>query len=103
MAILKNLLDILNNTDYKGDSMWKVKENVPLKKLEKFGYNEYDDYYAKNVTNKRVIHIWKYSRAIKDYIIDYSTYSGYKYEHEYKHIIKPHIRDIIDAGMVEKV
>lgn len=83
--------------------MWKVKKNVHLKELEKFGYTDYGNYYAKYVTSRRVIHIWKYSREIIDDIIDYSTYSGYKYEGEYKHIIKPYIRDIIDADMVEKI
>ena len=82
--------------------MWKVKEDVHLKELEKFGYTDYGDHYTKYVTSRRVIHIWKYSREIIDYIIDYSTHSGYKYEGEHKHIIKPHIRDLIEADMVEK-
>lgn len=83
--------------------MYKIKDNIHLKELEKFGYHDYGDHYAKYVTSRRVIHIWKYSREIRDCVIDYSTYSGYKYEGEYKHIIKPHIKDIIDASMVEIV
>ena len=45
----------------------------------------------------------KYNREIVDYLKDNTTYSGYKYEGEYKHIIRPYIKDLIKADLVEKV
>lgn len=83
--------------------MLKIKSDVDLKELEKFGYKELNDMYFKWVTRNRKIVIWKYNRTIVDYLKDNSTYSGYKYEGEYRHIIQPYIKDLIQAGLVEKV
>lgn len=83
--------------------MLKIKDNVDLKELEKFGFKDLEAYYFKAVTRQRNIHIWKYNREIVDYLKDNTTYSGYKYEGEYKHIILPYIKDLIEAGLVEKV
>jgi hypothetical protein len=83
--------------------MLKIKDNVDLKELEKFGFKDFEAYYFKSVTRKRNIYIWKYNREIVDYLKDNTTYSGYKYEGEYKHIIRPYIKDLIEAGLVEKV
>lgn len=82
--------------------MWKIKDSVDLKELEKFGYEEYESYYNKRVTSKRVIKIWKYNREIEDYVIDYTTHSGYKYEGEYRHCVRRHIQDLIWAYIVEE-
>lgn len=83
--------------------MFKIKGNVGLKELEKFGFKEIVSYYIKSVTRKRDIIIWKYNKEIVDYLKDSTTYSGYKYEGEYKHIIRPYIKDLIEADLVEKV
>lgn len=83
--------------------MLKIKNNVGLKELEKFGFKDVEAYYIKSVTRKRDIIIWKYNKEIVDYLKDSTTYVGYKYEGEYKHIIRPYIKDLIEAGLVEKV
>lgn len=85
--------------------MLKIKDNVDLKELEKFGYSCHDNgtYWYKYVTYKRRISIWRYNHSIEDDVVDSTTYSGFKYEGEYKHIIKPYIQDLIQAGLVEKV
>ena len=48
--------------------MLKIKDNVDLKELEKFGFKEKQSCYAKQVTNKRFIEIWKFNREIKSFI-----------------------------------
>lgn len=83
--------------------MLRIKEDVDLKELEKFGFKNLEAYYFKTVTRQRNIYIWKYNREIVDYLKDNTTYSGYKYEGEYKHIIRHYIKDLIQAGLVEKV
>ena len=83
--------------------MLRIKDNVDLKELKKFGFKDVEAYYLKSVTRNRDIIIWKYNREIVDYLKDNTTYSGYKYEGEYKHIIRPYIADLIQAGLVEKV
>ena len=83
--------------------MPKIKDGIDLKELEKYGYKDVEVYYLKSVTRNRDIIIWKYNRGIVDYLKDSTTYSGYKYEGEYKHIIRPYIADLIQAGLVEKV
>ena len=83
--------------------MLKIKNSVGLKELEKFGFKDVEAYYIKSVTRKRDIIIWKYNKEIVDYLKDSTTYVGYKYEGEYKHIIRPYIKDLIEAGLVEKV
>lgn len=83
--------------------MLRIKDDVDLKELEKFGYKDVEAYYLKSVTRNRDIIIWKYNREMVDYLKDNTTYSGYKYEGEYKHIIRPYIEDLIQAGLVEKV
>ena len=83
--------------------MLKIKNNVGLKELEKFGFKDIVSYYIKSVTRNRDIIIWKYNKEIVDYLKDNTTYSGYKYEGEYKHIIRPYIKDLIEADLVEKV
>jgi hypothetical protein len=83
--------------------MLKIKNNVGLKELEKFGFKDVVSYYIKSVTRKRDIIIWKYNKEIVDYLKDSTTYVGYKYEGEYKHIIRPYIKDLIEAGLVETV
>lgn len=85
--------------------MLKIKDNVDLKELEKFGYscNYSGSYWYKFVTSKRRISIWRYNHSIEDDVVDRTTYTGFKYEGEYRHIIKKYIQDLIQAGLVEKV
>ena len=85
--------------------MLKIKDNVDLKELKKFGYSSsYDgSYWYKFVTNRRRISIWRYNRSIDDDVIDSTTYTGFKYEGEYRHQVKKYIQDLIQAGLVEKV
>lgn len=83
--------------------MLKIKDNIDLKELEKFGYKNIGNVYLKAATTKRVIRISEISKEIIIYVLDSSTYSGYKYEGEYKRIIRPYIKDLIKAGLVEKV
>lgn len=83
--------------------MLKIKDSVNLKELEKFGFRDLITYYIRSATRKRDIIIWKYNKEIVDYLKDNTTYVGYKYEGEYKHIIRPYIQDLLQAGLVEKV
>lgn len=80
--------------------MLKIKAEK-MGELEKFGYREDGNCYTKQVTREREIFIWKDSREIADYVIDPTTYTGYKYRGEYKSILKPYIQDLIKADMVE--
>lgn len=85
--------------------MFKIKDNVDLKELEKFGFTCYHDgsYWYKWVTNRRRISIWKFNRSIEDDVRDTTTYTGFKYEGEYRHQVKKYIQDLIQAGLVERV
>ena len=84
--------------------MLKIKDNIDLKELEKFGY-EYSSsgYWYKYVTSKRRISVWEFNRIVDDDVVDRTTYSGFKYEGEYRHQVKKYITDLIQAGLVEKV
>jgi len=85
--------------------MLKIKDDIDLKELEKFGYspNYNGAYWYKFVTNRRRISIWRYNRSIDDDVVDTTTYTGFKYEGEYRHQVKKYIQDLIQAGLVEKV
>lgn len=85
--------------------MLKIKDNIDLKELEKFGYTRYYDgsYWYKWVTSKRRISVWRCDRSIQDDVRDTTTYTGFKYEGEYRHQVKKYISDLILAGLVEKV
>ena len=89
--------------------MLKIKDDVDLKELEKFGYIRCFDgsYWYKDVSIDRRIIIWKFDRSINDYVVDYITYDfatfiRYMKEGEYRHQVKKHIQDLIQAGLVEK-
>lgn len=73
--------------------MLKIKDEVDLKELEKFGYDEYDGNYVKTQTED--IHennIDKRNRIIFVY-----TETSKRYAEEYE------VQDLIQAGIVEKV
>ena len=85
--------------------MFKIKDSIDLKELGKYGYQPNHDgsYWYKFVTAKRRLSIWKYNRSIDDDMVDSTTYTGFKYEGEYRHQVKKYIQDLIQAGLVEKV
>lgn len=85
--------------------MLKIKDNADLKELEKFGYKLSADksYYYKYATSRREIRVWLYDRHIDDYVLDHTTYCGYKYEGEYRHRVNCLTKDLQDAGLVEKI
>lgn len=84
--------------------MLKIKDNIDLKELEKFGYEKSADgsQYCKYASNGRRIIVWVYDRHINDYVIDYTTYSGYKYEGEYRHRVNCLTKDLQQAGFIER-
>lgn len=84
--------------------MLKIRDNVDLKKLEKFGYVNNYNYYIKSNDKYRIqIHI--FSRKILVYKYrqnsDWGDYIGYFDEEEEE--LKKYIPDLIQAGLVEKV
>lgn len=85
--------------------MFKIKDDVDLKELKKFGYlpNHNGSYWYKYVTSRRRISIWKCDYSIEDDVVDVTTYTGFKYEGEYRHQVKKYIQDLIQAGLVEKI
>lgn len=85
--------------------MLKIKDDIELKELEKFGYKLAGDgsHYYKYAPKGREICVWKYNREIEDYVIDYTTHSGYKYAGEYNHRVKCLTKDLQEAGLGEKI
>ncbi len=81
-----------------------LKDNIDFKNLEKFGYasNYNGSYWYKFVTSRRIISILRYNRSIDDDVIDSTTYTGFKYEGEYRHQVKKYIQDLVQAGLVEE-
>ena len=85
--------------------MLKIKDGIGLKELEKFGYSKSADgsKYYKYAGNHREIVVWVYDRHIDDYVIDNTTYCGYKYEGEYRHRVYCLTKDLQQAGLIENV
>ena len=90
--------------------MLKIKDNIDLKELEKFGYKMIPEgIYAKSLIswtditgNKTEIFIAiERDRTIKKYEV-YSCYNVAFQEKE-KHLFKWNIKDLIKADLVEKV
>ena len=76
--------------------MLKIKDNVDLKELEKYGYNnKYSDDYEKVIGYARTI--WCESDTRK---IWFESSMSYLDDNE---IIEPLIQDLIKADLVEKV
>lgn len=80
----------------------KIRKNVDLKELEKYGYEEYNDHYEKLINTKHsnihwaldeytVVYIDKESKNIQEFDV-----GGDFYE-----INKKYIKDLIKAGLVE--
>lgn len=90
--------------------MLKIKDNVDLKELEKFGYQVNEFNYAKNEPYEipfciKGIKITKREQTlitIENRVIGCAkTYACWYVP--YKRIPRKYIQDIIDAGLVEKV
>ena len=94
-----------------GETMWKIKDNVDLKELEKFGYKIIPEgIYAKSI--KRIhpmqdANVTEYfiavekDRTLKKYEVwSYLNKAFYQKE---RHLFKFYIKELIKAGLVEKV
>ena len=90
--------------------MLKVKDNVDLKELEKFGFTSLkNNYYKKDIsfryvysTDKETISILISSqREIRK--VKLVTCYGYTYLSKKIRLFKKDIKDLIQAGLVEKV
>ena len=101
--------------------MYKIKDSVDLKKLEKFGYLEgeymlycsygaYGKIYNKQLDNILegnikdtiyIIEINKKTKNIKLYTTTVELPRSFCYD--YEDIVKPYIRDLIEADLVEEV
>jgi hypothetical protein len=69
--------------------------------FEKYGFKKgYGGFYYKLTENKRVVFVYPYSKEISDEKIDYTTYSGFAYEGEFRHRTKTYIGDLIADGYV---
>lgn len=78
--------------------MLKIKDNVDLKELEKFGFKEYNDCYSRDYNNDYLTRIDKETREILKVDYEWSFMENKYYKNStYK------IDDLIKADMVEKV
>lgn len=69
---------------------------------DKYGFNRgRNGNYYKYVGNKRELVVYDYNREITDLRIDFTTYTGYMYESEYRHRTKTYIGDLIKDGYIE--
>lgn len=92
--------------------MLKIKDNVDLKELEKFGF-EYDDYleeYVKSINSLKtkgmfVPHVHTGEIFIKKdgTIYDVISNNYWGVENEHKEAVDKVIQDLIQAGIVEEV
>lgn len=90
--------------------MLKIKDDVDLKELEKFGYKVIPEgIYAKSINcyidtmgdrHETFIVIEK-NRTIKRYYVE--SYLFKVYEEKEQHLFKRNIKDLIKANLVEKV
>lgn len=77
--------------------MLKIKDNVDLKELEKYGFIEYNCEYARHYKNDIETSINKETREIKDIDTDYSFMTMLDLGESTR------VRDLIKADLVEKV
>ena len=77
--------------------MLKIKDNVDLKELKKYGFAEYDKEYTRVYNNGIVTDITKETREIRDIDTDYK-FLMMKDLGESKRV-----NDLIKDGLVEKV
>ena len=78
--------------------MLKIKSNVDLKELEKFGFKEYNDCYSRDYNNDYLTRVDKDTREILKVDYEWSFLQNKYYKNStYK------IDDLIKANLVEKV
>lgn len=78
--------------------MLKIKDNVDLKELEKYGFTEYKDSYERDYNNDYLTSIDKQTREILKVDYEWSFLENKYYKNStYK------INDLIKADLVEKV
>lgn len=75
----------------------KIKDNVDLKELEKFGFTEYNDCYSRDYHNDYLTRVDKETREIWKVDYEWSFLKNKYYKNStYR------IKDLIQAGLVEK-
>ena len=77
--------------------MLKIKDNVDLKELEKYGFKEYNDEYIRHYKNDIATFIYKDSRIIEDIDTDYKFLENLNLGESKR------VKDLIKADLVEKV
>lgn len=78
--------------------MLKIRDNVDLKELEKFGFTEFNDCYSRDYNNDYLTRIDKETREILKVDYEWSFLENKYYKNStYK------IDDLIKADLVEKV
>ena len=78
--------------------MLKIKDNVDLKELEKYGFVEYKDVYSRSYNSNQITtDISKETRNVEDIDTDWGFFDM-KYLGESKRV-----NDLIKDGLVEKV
>ena len=77
--------------------MLKIKDNVNLKELEKFGFDEYGKEYSRKYKNDIITCIDKETRIIEDIDTEYSFLEMYNLGESTR------VNDLIKADLVEKV
>ena len=101
--------------------MLKIKDNVDLKELEKFGfkkgedmmccsYNAYGKIYEQqldsvlNISGKGVIYVVEIDEKSKGIELNITTRQAFRsFAYTRDDIVKPYIQDLNKAGLVEKV
>lgn len=101
--------------------MLKIKDNVDLKELEKFGYKKGEDMmccsynaYGKiyeqqldsvlNVSGKGAIYVVEIDKKEKTITLEVTTRTAFRcFVYTRDDVVKPYIQDLIQAGLVEKV
>ena len=78
--------------------MLKIKDNVDLKILEKYGFKEYNDCYSRDYNNDYLTKIDKRTREILKVDYEWSFLQNKYYKNStYK------IQDLLENNLVEKV
>lgn len=78
--------------------MLKIREDVDLKELEKYGFKEYNDCYSRDYNNDYLTRVSKDTREILKVDYEWSFLQNKYYKNStYK------IDDLIKADLVEKV
>lgn len=101
--------------------MLKIRDNVDLKELEKFGYKKGEDImycsynaYGKiyeqqldsvlNVSGKGIIYVVEINEKSKGIELNLTTRRAFRcFGYMQNDVVEPYVQDLIQAGLVEKV